>query len=123
MIKETKVPREWKTWSDFADNYNLVMFNNCTELVPKDSTSYFEGVTLEWLESHDCSKEEEDEECFCEPYQWYAIACSDSDKEYLNEYFALDIFWSEILQLHILPVYHYGTAWTHVSLEAVKSFD
>lgn len=123
MKKEIKAPREWRTWEDFANSYDLVLFNNCTNLVSHDNTSFFEGVTLEWLESHDCPANHEDgEECSCEPYQWYAIGVSDSDKDFLNEYFGLDIFWSDILQLHILPVYHFGTAWSHVSLIAQKSF-
>ena len=120
MINERKAPKDWTTWEDFANCYDLVLFNNCTNLVPQDNTSFFEGVTMEWLESHDCNaNHEENEDCTCEPYQWYAIAVSEYDVEFLNKNFALDIFYSDILGIYILPVYHYGTAWSHVSLSMI----
>ena len=42
------------------------------------------------------------------------------DQEHLNETYGMDIFYSEILQLYILPVYHFGTSWTHVTLNKLK---
>jgi hypothetical protein len=123
MIKERKAPHEWTTWEDFANCYNLVIFNECTNLINRNEGNE-EGVYYEWLEHHDCNYEEEGlEQCECEVFQWYAIACIDSDKEFLNEYFELDIFWSEVLKIHILPVYHFGTSWSHVSLTAVKPIE
>jgi hypothetical protein len=122
MIKEQKAPRDWKTWADFANCYDLVLFNEAPNLVHKDNNSYFEGVIYEWLETHTCDLED-GEECTCEPYQWYAIAVPEYEMKFLNEYFELDIFYSDILGLHLLPVYHYGTAWSHISLTAVKSFE
>lgn len=120
MIKERKAPKDWKTWEDFANCYDLVLFNNCTDLVHKDNTSYFEGVVNEWAESHDCQKENEDDDCYCEPYQWYAIGISEYDAKFLNNNFSLDIFYSEILGIYILPVYHWGTGWSHVDLSVNK---
>jgi len=121
MTIERKAPTEWTTWADFANCYDLVLFNEAPNLVHRDNNSYFEGVLNEWLESHDCpANHEEDEECTCEPYQWYAISVSEFDAEYLNKYFSLDIFYSEILRIYLLPVYHYGTAWSHVSLSMNK---
>lgn len=123
-MNERKAPREWTTFADFAACYDFVLFNECTNLTRVGNESYFEGVTNEWLESHDCSaNHEENEECCCEPYQWYAIAVDEYDVQFLNKYFGLDIFYSDILGLHILPVYHYGTAWTHVSLSPVTPLE
>lgn len=120
MIKERKAPKYWTTWEDFANCYDLVLFNNCTDLVHRDNKSYDEGVLYEWLESHTCEPDEdedlEEHECACEPFQWYAIAVSEYDVEFLNKNFNLDIFFSDVLGIYILPVYHYGTAWSHVSL-------
>jgi len=141
--------KEFKTWADFADNYDLVLFNQAPNLVHKDNTSYFEGVINEWLEAHDCeynnaraeiedlegSEEKadierraelineygENPECQCEPYQWYAIGVGELDAEYLNRDYGLDIFYSEILGIYILPVYHFGTAWDYVSLTKKES--
>lgn len=137
--------KEFKTWQDFAKNYDLVLFNQCVNLVHKDDNSYFEGVINEWLESHTCEyqdarleiedlEDSEDEkdiakhkalieeygempECQCEPMQWYAIAVGDNEAKWLNEKYSLDIFFSDILQLHILPVYHFGTAWDYVNIK------
>jgi hypothetical protein len=136
--------KEFKTWGDFAENYDLVLFNQAPNLVHKDNNSYFEGVINEWLEAHDCeydnarveienlenSEKKEDierrnelieeygemPECQCEPVQWYAINIGEFDAKHLNATYGMDIFYSEILDLYILPVYHFGTAWDYVDL-------
>lgn len=122
MTKERKAPKDWETWEDFANCYDLVLFNNCHELVHRDNKSYEEGVLYEWMEVHDCDREE-DEECTCEPFQWYAIGVGEFDAEYLNKHFGLDIFYSDVLGIYILPVYHYGTAWSHVALRKTGNHD
>lgn len=148
MTKERKAPKDWENWEDFANCYDLVLFNNCTNLVAQDNNSYFEGVLNEWHEQHmqncdteDARRELEDldedseeykaivyeygecPECTCEPAQWYAIAVGDSDVKFLNDNFNMDIFYSEVLDLHILPVYHFGTAWSHCHLSMNKTTD
>lgn len=154
MINERKAPKDWTTWADFANCYDLVLFNECTNLVHRENKSYDEGVINEWLEAHsvnceaeharhrldeiDEDTEDDDEkkerqeilgewgdcpECNCEPYQWYAIGVSEWDSEFLNKHFNLDIFYSDTLGIYILPVYHYGTAWSHVSLSMSKDIE
>jgi hypothetical protein len=114
-MKERKAPQDWETWADFAQCYNLVLFNNAPNLTSPEGDE--EGVYVEWLESHACNYEEEGLECCqCEVLQWYAIAISDDEMEWLNKNFELDIFYSDILGIHILPVYHWGTAWEGVTL-------
>jgi hypothetical protein len=104
-----------------------VLFNEAPNLVHKDNNSFFEGVILEWLESHTCEPEDDENhdeyECSHEPYQWYAIGIGEYDQKFLNEYFELDIFYSDVLGIYILPVYHFGTAWSHVELQAIKPMD
>ena len=109
MTTERKAPKDWKTWADFANCYDLVLFNECVNLGNHE-------VSEEWYENHVCSKENEDDDCPDEAYQWYAIAISDDETEWLNKHFSLDIFYSDVLQLYILPVYHFGTSWDYVSL-------
>jgi len=142
--------QEFKTWGDFAKTYDLVLFNQAPNLVSRDNNSYDEGVIYEWQEKHldTCEYEQarqdieeledseekadikkraelideygENPECNCEPMQWYAIAVSDSEAEWLNENYSLDIFYSEVLGLYILPVYHYGTGWDYVDLNKIN---
>ena len=137
--------KQFKTWADFAKNYDLVLFNECIKLN--------EGVILqEWSDYHHCEGERDefdqlrtdDEQfaeqyeatdeaftdwsneqhqggdetvnCECEVYQWYAIAISEDDAKYYNEKYNMDIFYSNTLGLYILPVYHYGTSWDYVNL-------
>jgi hypothetical protein len=127
--------KESKTWADFAKGYDLVLFNNCVNIEEG-------GVVEDWLEVHTCDtqdaqnhvvdceeknckkcKDFKDEygelelRCECEPMQWYAIAVGDRNREYLNKTYNMDIFWSDNLQLNILPVFHYGTAWDYVDLK------
>jgi hypothetical protein len=124
MTKERKAPKDWKTWADFANCYDLVLFNECTNLVHHDNKSYDEGVLYEWMEAHDCDANHgENEECTCEPMQWYAIGIGEFNAKFLNRHFSLDIFYSDVLGIYILPVYHYGTSWTHVSLSMNKTND
>lgn len=103
--------KELKTWEDLAQNYSLVLFNNCINL------GRHQEVLEEWLENHTC---EHKEECDCEVFQWYAIAIGDLEAERLNEKYNLDIFFSDYLQLYILPVYHYGTSWDYVDLNEIE---
>jgi hypothetical protein len=122
-MNERKAPREWKNWNDFAQCYNLVLFNECPNLFNNEKGNEG-GVYYEWLENHNCNYEEEGlEQCECEVFQWYAIAINEYDQKFLNEYFELDIFYSDTLDLYILPVYHCGTSWDYVTLTAVKPIE
>ena len=125
---------EMKTWADLAKTYSLVLFNECVNLNDGE-------VLHEWLENHDCEQENmrlhldqcdkenctqceeikndygDCPECACEPFQWFAIGASEWTVEHLNNEYDLDIFYSDYLQMHILPVYHFGTGWDHVNLK------
>ncbi len=123
----------YKTWADFAKNHSLVLFNECVNVN--------DGAVLhEWIENHDCEQDnmrfhlEECEkeackkcdeirhdygdcpECACEPLQWYAIGIDEYSMERLNKTYGLDIFYSDTLDIFILPVYHFGTGWSHVNI-------
>ena len=125
---------KFKTWADFAKNYDLVLFNYAGE---------HSDVIEEYYEQHQCEahhaadhliecdaedcktfeeyREEygDEPQCQCEVFQWYAIAAGEWDVEYLNKTYSMDIFWSDTLGIYILPVYHFGTAWDHVDLNPI----
>jgi hypothetical protein len=133
---------ELKSWGDLAGVGNLTLFNNCIDL--NDGAVLYEWkenhlpnceteqsrYKIEDLQEKENPTEQEKKEleeliseygeepyCECEPYQWYIIDRNDSDIEYLNQEYDLDIFYSETLGLHILPVYHFGTSWDILGLK------
>jgi len=101
--------KELKSWADLSEHYSMVLFNQCINIE--------DGAVLnEWFENHTCELEE-NEECECEAFQWYAISVNESDVNYLKNEFDIEIFYSDTLDLHILPVYHYGTSWNILGLK------
>lgn len=100
----TNMTKELKTWGDLDKRYKLILFNNCTEI---DDGAVFE----EYLQSLEEDKDEEKE-----IFQWYVIEIDEDEKDFLNEKYGLNIFYSETLGLFILPVYHFGTSWDYMDL-------
>lgn len=96
--------KELKTWGDLDRRYKLILFNNCTEI---DDGAVFK----EYLQSLEEDKDEEEE-----IFQWYVIEIDEDEKDFLNEKYGLNIFYSETLGLFILPVYHFGTSWDYMDL-------
>lgn len=47
-------------------------------------------------------------------FQFYLTNCSKSDVEYLEQHFSLLFSYSELLDLYVLCVNHYGTHWGSV---------
>jgi hypothetical protein len=60
------------------------------------------------------------EECYgegrheSEPYQYFLTSLSDYDKEQFDSY-KIPHGYSELLDLDIIPIYDYGTSWSHFS--------
>lgn len=54
-------------------------------------------------------------------YQWYLTDCSRSDVEYLERTFRLLFTYSDMLDLFILCVDHFGTAWNGVPCEVLDN--
>ena len=50
----------------------------------------------------------------CEIFQWFLTDCSESDVEYLEQHFGLKFTFSDVLDLYVLCVDHYGTSWDYV---------
>ena len=57
---------------------------------------------------------DEENETYTEIYQWFLTDCSKFDVEFLEEHFDLKFTYSEMLDLYVLCVTHYGTAWDYV---------
>lgn len=136
-----KIKREdLKSWGDLASRYTLVLFNNVTKVegvLEEWHESHLENCEaeqmrykLEDLQEVENPTEEQKKEiadivndwgeypsCECEPYQWYIIDTNESEVEFLNKEFGLGIFESDILDLYILPVYHFGTSWGIMGLK------
>lgn len=55
-------------------------------------------------------------------YQWYLTDCSESDVEYLEKTFGLLFTKSDNLDLYILCVDHFGTAWDYVYCETSNEY-
>jgi len=125
---------ELKSWSDLASKYDMVLFNNVWKLEDvaiwedymeqhtceaQDAQYHIESCEIEGCKK--CKELKHDfgdyPECECEPYQTYAIDVSESDVEYLNKEFDLDIFYSGTLDMYLLPVYHFGTSWRIMGLK------
>lgn len=47
-------------------------------------------------------------------FQWYLTDCSEEDMEYLRDTFGLKFTYSELLDVFVLCVDHYGTSWDYV---------
>lgn len=50
-----------------------------------------------------------------EIFQFFLTNCSQSDVEFLEEHFGLLFAYSELLDLYVLCVNHYGTNWDSVT--------
>ena len=60
----------------------------------------------------------EDEDSYMEIYQWFLTSASEWDVEWLEKHFGLHFTYSELLDLYVLCVPHYGTGWDYVYWEA-----
>lgn len=49
-----------------------------------------------------------------EIFQWFLTSCSEWDVKYLRETFGLLFTYSNLLDLYVLCVTHYGTSWDYV---------
>jgi len=84
-------------------NNSLIL---CNDIVEKDSSVY---------ENCRFNLYDEVSDSYTEIYQWYLTDCSQSDVEFLEEHFELKFSYSDMLDLYILCVDHYGTAWDYVN--------
>ena len=90
-------------------NNDYVMCNNLPQI---DSTVWDNMVGMEYFTEEN---ENGDSEDMPEIFQWFITNASNYDVDYLTETFPGLVFtYSELLDLYVLCVTHYGTAWDYV---------
>lgn len=55
-------------------------------------------------------------------YQYFLTDCTKDDAERLHEWFGLNFFYSEKLELYVLAVNHWGTSWDSVPCNVYNEF-
>ena len=83
----------------------------CNDIVEKDFSVY---------ENMRFPLEDEETGEMTEIYQWFLTDCSKRDVEYLEETFGLLFSYSDLLDLYILCVEHWGTSWDYVYCETTN---
>lgn len=53
-------------------------------------------------------------------YQWFLTDCSEGDMKYLRDTFGLKFTYSELLDVFVLCVDHYGTSWDYVHCDTTN---
>lgn len=101
---QTDILTEKKTYGTNYDvavhwlNNSLILCNNIQFL----DASVYENAHFDWSEAD-------------EIFQWFLTSCTDSDVEFLEDYFPGLLFtFSEKLDTWVLCVNHWGTDWSYV---------
>lgn len=117
--------KKYISYAEAVKNINLVLCNNISELEPE---LLFNGEEIgEMYEEYNATdwesfEEYEENRQPIEIYQYFLTDCSQSDCEYYAKSFNLSFGYSEKLDLYVLLVTHYGTAWDSVEIEDKREF-
>lgn len=101
-----KFTTNYKVATQWLDNC-YILCNNIAEI---DNTVY-DNIRFSLEDEVDST---------IEIFQWYLTDCSESEVEYLEETFGLKFTYSELLEVFVLCVDHYGTAWDYVYCETTN---
>jgi hypothetical protein len=102
----------------YGTNYRVATqwMNNsyilCNDIVEKDFSVY---------ENMRFDLEDEDGDTI-EIYQWFLSDCSRDEVKYLEETFGLLFTYSDLLDLYVLCVPHWGTSWDYVYCETTNEY-
>lgn len=113
LIQEVENYDKWEYTTSYAKATahinNMILFNKIGEIDEK----FWEGP------------EQNSEECEAgEPMQYYLTDCNDSDVEYLCEnYDRMRFIYSDLLELWVLIVDHWGTSWDLVEIGTHNEYD
>ena len=130
---ETKTKSVYITRNQLFKNLNLLMCNNINQIDP-DFIDY--NIELFFKECDQCEgtgemrlekdingiidKSEKCDECYgegqhnLEPYQYFLCDPTELTIKDLKEY-GVELGYSELLNLHVLPIYDFGTGWSAFS--------
>ncbi len=104
-------------------DFSMIMCNNITEA---DENFMEDNMELYYIDCEDCDGTgnlEEDKQCdncggegqhTLEAYQYYIINANEYELERLKEY-GVRVGYSNLLELHIMPIYDWGTGWSAFS--------
>ena len=85
-------------------NNSYILCNNIGEIDP----SIFDNANFDWIDEDGCEE--------VEIYQYYLSDCTQDDVCYLSDRFNLLFTYSNLLDMYVLCVDHWGTAWNCVSV-------
>lgn len=100
--------------------FNRIINHDVDPYFIEDNIDLFEKECKACALEPDLEKAENCDECGgngtipLEPYQFFVVDVSEFDIAYLKEY-GVNVGYSEKLDLHILPIYDYGTSWSEFS--------
>lgn len=111
--------------NDLFKDLNLLLCNNIVQADPEFIENNFEIFYSDCEECHGSGYKDEKEEEQCdeccgegrhdlEPYQYYLCHANDLDREYLAS-FGVELGYSELLDIYVLPIYDFGTSWSMFS--------
>ena len=89
---------------------SMVLLNS----IPEVDTEWYEGAT-NYIPTNCDGDEDYDNGDYPEIYQWYAI--NEAGYLFLQEHTREIIGYSELLGVYYWGITHYGTAWSHVSVD------
>ena len=91
--------------------YTNYLCNNIVEIDP----SVYDNARFSFYEEN-----EDGSETQTEVYQWYLTDATESDVEFLEKSFGLLFTYSNVLDMYVLCVDHYGTSWNGVPCEVLN---
>ena len=96
-------------------NSSLIL---CNDIVKVDPSVYdnqrFSSFANE--DGEDC--DEETEGAYeRDIYQWFLTDCTENEVEFLEKHFGLLFTYSDLLDIWILCVDHFGTRWSYVTID------
>ncbi len=94
-------------------NNALILCNNIIEIDNSVYENQRFSLWVNWETGEECDADD-DKAREREIYQWYLTDCSEGDVEFLEEHFGLLFTYSDLLDMYVLCVDHFGTGWDHV---------
>ena len=97
-------------------NNALILCNDITEI---DSSVYENQRFSNWINWETGEECDADDEKATEVdiYQWYLTDCTEDAVKFLEKHFGLLFTYSDLLDLYVLCVDHFGTGWDYVEVE------
>lgn len=86
----------------------------CPECGSEDIKDWIDGSQSCCACGHEWNQPAEEKSCEDDIFQWYLTDATEGDVEYLRNHFGLLFTYSNMLDLYVLCVTHYGTSWSYV---------